>query len=269
MCLNQLFTSTQHNVNLSYLKRLMVCSIVWIAATTTVASNSDCVEKPQLFDAEMPNLSMDQRTLVIDAFYLNRHEPHPTCSFELDATLDYIPSRIERYDPELENDSPWTLISVEDREPRERERKQTPRYTRMSPEEVFNDLAQNTLWESLTVANENDSVLTLEGLKNLEVGSDEFVSADFSLDIDKTTRSIAQVRIAMKEPRKINFAATISEMEMTQIYRYEPRFSRVFLDQLLVDWKFRFFLVRVSSTERITYRDYDCALANQTRICTE
>ena len=247
----------------------MVYSIVLIAATTTVASNSDCVEEPQIFDVETPNLSMDQRALVVDALYLNRHEPHPVCSFELDATLDYIPSRIERYDPGLENDSPWMLISVEAREPRERERKQTPRYTRMSPEEVFDDLTQNTDWESLTVANENDNVLTLEGLKNLEVGSDQFVSADLNLEIDKTNRSIARVTIAMNEPRKINFAATISEMRMTQIYRYEPGVSRALLDQLLVDWKFKFFLVRVSSTERITYRDYNCTLDHQTRMCDE
>ncbi len=247
----------------------MVYSIVWIAATTTVASNSDCVEEPQIFDVEIPNLSMDQRALVVDALYLNRHEPHPVCSFELDATLDYIPSRIERYDPGLESDLPWTLISVEAREPRERERKQTPRYTRMSPEEVFDDLTQNTDWESLTVANENDNVLTLEGLKNLEVGSDQFVSADLSLEIDKTNRSIARVTITMNEPRKINFAATISAMKMTQIYRHEPSVSRALLDQLLVDWKFRFFLVPVSSTERITYRDYNCTLANQTRMCDE
>lgn len=211
---------------------------------------------------EMPHLSEAQRRMVADALHLKNHTPHPSCSFELDAKLDYIPSRIERYDPRSDEESPWTLISIEDREPSERERKKTARYTRSSPEDMWSDLRQNIIWNSLKVGDETEARLSLVGLKNLQVGKDEFVSSDISLEIDKVTGSLETVTITMKESHKINFFATIAAMTMTQNYRYEPEMDRSILERIFVDWKFKFVFASASSTEHLTYRDYDCQLPN-------
>ena len=236
---------------------------------TAEDTSTDCVVQQPIIEAAMPKLSDVQRELVIDVFNLQSYEPHPSCSFELDATLDYIPSRIERYDPETGDESPWTLISIENREPRDRERKQTPRYTRLSPAEAWNDLRESIDWDSLKVTNESEERLSLTGLKEVQVGKDEFVSSDFTLEINKASRSLQSVTITMDKPHKINFFATIAAMTMTQNYRFEPDLSRSIMNELRVDWQFRFFFARSSSTEHITYRDYDCRSPTQVRLCVD
>ncbi len=248
---------------------LMVVSVVWLATATADDTESECIVKTWVIEAEMPNLNDDQRALIVKAMDLNRHEPHPACSFELDATLDYIPSRIERYDAQSENDSRWTLVSIEDREPRERERNKTPRYTRMTPEDAWYDLRHNTDWDSLRVENESAERVAYVGLKNIEVGKDEFVQGGVMLEIDKATRSLQTANIMMNEKHKINFFATIAAMTMTQNYRYEPDMARSILDELSVDWKFKFFFAPASSTERIAYRDYDCRPSSLILSCSE
>ena len=248
---------------------LLVATTLAFATGVAADSDLDCAINEAFADIETPNLSVAQRAIVADALHFNRNAPHPTCSFELDATLDYIPSRIERYDPDSENDSPWSLISVEDREPKDRERNQVPRYTRMSPTEVWDDLRENTKWDSLSVGSESEEQLTLIGLKNLKVSEDEFVEGDVNVVIDKTTRSLQEVKIAMKGRHKINFFATIAGMTMTQFYRYDEAMSRSILDQISVDWKFRFFFAPASSSEHITYRDYDCSPSSLTVSCEE
>ena len=252
-------------------------SFGWLLVATTLAfatgvasdSDLDCSINEAFADIETPNLSVAQRAIVADALHFSRNAPHSTCSFVLDATLDYIPSRIEHYDPDSENDSPWSLISVEGREPKDRERNQVPRYTRMSPTEVWDDLRENTKWDSLTVESETAGQLTLLGLKNLRVGEDEFVEGDVNLVIDRTTRSLEKVTFTMKGRHKINFFATIAGMTMTQSYRYDEAMSRSILDQISVDWKFRFFFAPASSSEHITYRDYDCRSSSLTLSCDE
>ena len=240
----------------------LVFVLIWLANLTSATADQAEVENTNPMLVEMPHLSEAQRRIVVDALHLNNHVPHPTCSFELDAKLDYIPSRIERYDPRSDKESPWTLISIEDREPSERERKKTPRYTRSSPEEMWSDLRQNIKWESLKVVNESEERISFIGLKDLQVGRDEFVTSDLTLEINKVTRSIETVTITMKGTHKINFFATIAAMKMTQNYRYEPEMDRSILEQMFVDWKFKFFFAPASSTEHLTYRDYDCQLPN-------
>ena len=261
------YTQIKYRRSLSRL--LVVVSAVWLAPATADDTESDCIKKTRVIDAEMPNLNGDQRALIVQAMDLDRHEPHPTCSFELDATLDYIPSRIERYDAQSENESPWTLVSIEDREPRERERNKTPRYTRMTPEDAWYDLRHNTDWDSLKVEHESAERVSYVGLKNIEVGKDEFVPGGVMLEIDKATRSLQTAKITMNEKHKINFFATIAAMTMTQNYRYEPDMVRSILDELSVDWKFKFFFAPASSTERITYRDYDCRPSSLIPSCSE
>ena len=259
----------RRNVRLPFLRRLLVIGALSFVISIGAEANPNCVEKQRIIDAAMPNLSDDQRTIVAEALHLRSDEPHPICNFELDATLDYIPSRIERFDPNMEENSPWTLISIEDREPRDRERKQTPRYTRLSPTEIWNDLRENINWTSLEVVNDSAEQLSLAGLKDVKVGKDEFVPSDVKLEIDKATRSLQSVTITMNKPHKINFFATIAAMTMTQSYRYDSDISRSIVNELLVDWKFKFFFAPSSSTERITYRDYDCQSSSKMELCVD
>lgn len=245
-------------VRLALSRALLVFGTVWLAVTTNADSDHDSAENPRLSIPELPHLNGAQRAIVVDALHLEYHQPYSICSFELLAKLDYIPSRVERYDPRADKDSRWTLISIEGREPSERERKKTARYTRTSPEDAWTDLRQNIIWDSLNVHVEDEDHLVLVGLKNLEVGKDEFVSSEVTLVIDKVTRSLDTVTITMNETHKINFFATIAAMTMTQNYRYEPTMALPILDEILVDWKFRIFFAPSSSTEQLTYRDYDC-----------
>lgn len=253
---------TQSRIANSLAQIWLAFVLILLANQTSATLDHDEAESPNSIPAEMPHLSEAQRRIVVDALHLRNHAPHPICSFELDAELDYIPSRIERYDPRSDEESPWTLISIEDREPTERERKKTARYTRTSPGEAWSDLRQNTIWESLKVSNESEERMSLVGLKNLQVGKDEFVLSDVTLEINNVTRSLETVTITMKETHKINFFATIAAMTMTQNYRYDPEMDRSILERIFVDWKFKFFFAPASSTEHLTYRDFDCQLPN-------
>ncbi|MCY4128205.1 MAG: hypothetical protein OXG15_03055 [Gammaproteobacteria bacterium] len=237
---------------------LLVVSSLWLAAQSTQETIPTWIVKVTVVEAEMPNLSENQRNIISKAMELDAHIAHPDCHFELDATLEYIPSRVERFDPYAEEDSQWTLISIEDREPRERDHKQTPRYTRMSPNEAWYDLRRNIDWDSLKVANETADRMSFVGVKKLEVGKDEFVPGEVILEIDKEEKVLEKVTITMNEPHKINFFATIAAMTMTQNYRYDPSISRSMLHELSVDWKFRFFFARSSSKEHMVYRYEDC-----------
>lgn len=248
---------------------LVVVSSVWFAPASSADSTPDCNENTRVIDATMPELSEDQRAIIVHAIGLDSHEPYPSCSFELDAILDYIPSRVERYDAQSESETKWTLITIEDREPRERERNKTPRYTRMTPGEAWNDLRENVDWDSLNVEKEDAELVSFVGLKDLKVGEDEFVTGSVTLEIDKATRTLRTVTISMNEPHKINFFASIAAMTMVQNYRYEQDISHVMLDQLTVDWKFKFVFAPASSTEQISYSDYDCQPARPIQACSE
>ena len=249
---------------------LMVVSSAWLAtATADVDTTPVCIVKTRVIKAEMPNLNENQRAIISKAMDLNRHEPHPACSFELDATFKYARSRIERYDAQAENDSPWTLISIADREPRERERNKTPRYTRMNPEEAWYDLRRNTDWDSLKVENESAERVSYVGSKPIEIRKDEFVLGDVKLDIDKATRSLQTVKITMNKPHKINFFKKIAAMTMTQNFRYEPDLARSVLVEMSVDWKFRFFFVPTSTSEHMIYSDHDCRPSSLILSCSD
>ena len=246
-----------------------VVSSLWVAAQTTEESVPVCIVKVTVVEAEMPNLNEDQRKIISKAMELDAHIPHPDCSFELDATLDYIPSRIERFDPHASEDSRWTLVSIEDREPRERERKQTPRYTRMSPDEAWYDLRRNIDWDSLKIKSETAERMSFVGAKKLEVGKDEFVLGEVVLEIDKAEQILKTVTITMNEPHKINFFATIAGMTMTQDYLYDAGTDRSLLHALSVDWAFRFFFARSSSKEYMIYRYDDCQPSSLFLSCSD
>ena len=259
----------QLNIGWLLARMLIIVSSLWLTTQTAAESVPECILKVSAIDAEMPNLSESQREIISEAMELDYHIAHPDCRFELDATLDYIPSRIERFDPFVEEDSRWTLISVEDREPRERERKQTPRITRMSPNEAWYDLRRNIDWDSLKVANETAEQMSFVGVKKLKVGKDEFVTGEVTLEIDQGEQLLKTVTITMNEPHKINFFATIAGMTMTQNYQYEPSTSRSMLAELLVDWKFKFFFARSSSNEHMVYRYDDCQPSSIIESCTD
>ena len=265
----EMLRHNQHILGWSLSGALFVVSSLWIAAQTTEESVHECIVKVTVVEAELPHLSDDQRQIISEAMELNYHIPHPDCSFELDATLDYIPSRVEQFDPYAEEDLRWTLISVEDREPRERERKQTPRYTRMSPNEAWYDLRRNIEWDSLKVGNETEERISYVGVKQLKVGKDEFVPGEVTLEIDKAKESLESVTITMNKPHKINFFATIAAMTMTQNYQYEPDMSRSILKELVVDWTFKFIVARSSSKEHIVYRYNDCQPSSLIESCSD
>ena len=246
---------------------LLVCASVAISISITIFGKDHCVDPSDIIDPNVANLSDSHKELLIQAFGVDKEAPYPTCSFTLDATLEFIPSRVETYDPWTEKQSPWTLISIEGREPKRREHKKNPRYTRIDPVTAWENIRNQIKWESLSTIEETQEYITISGLILVQVGKNEMTDANVKIRIGKELETVERVTVSLIESHKINFAASIKDM--TMVYSYEPSDELDFplLTSLDIDWRFKFFLAPASSKENLVYLDYDCSKEKQLLLC--
>ena len=247
----------------------LLCACFVLLCSPVVQAEDACVDPAVTIDPKTPNLSSPHRDFLIQAFQLDSEIPHPTCSFTLDATLEYIPSRVETFDPWNGKDSPWTLISVKGREPKKREHKKNPRYTRMDPATAWRGNRDSIDWESLSVQEETSETLTMAGTIELEVGRNKTTDANLAFRINKETASVEELTITLIKPHKINFAASIRDMTMVYKYSFSEELNTPLLAALDTDYRFKFFVAPASSKERMVYQDYSCPSNRQLPLCEQ
>ena len=245
----------------------LLCACGALLSGQVALAEDDCVEPVITIDPKTPNLSDTHRDLLIQAFQLDSEIPYPTCSFTLDATLEYIPSRVETFDPWNGKESPWTLISVKGREPKKRDHKKIPRYTRTDPAKAWNGNRDTINWETLKAQDETSESLTMTGTIELEGAKNKKYDANASFRINKETASLEELTIILLEPLKLNFAASIQEMTMVYKYLYNEELSAPLLTTLDTDYRFKFFVAPAKSKEHMVYQDYSCPANRQLPLC--
>ena len=246
---------------------LIVYASLALSISTAIFGKDQCVDPTDIIDPDVPNLSNSHKELLIQAFHLDKETPYPTCSFTLDAKLEYIPSRVETYDPWTEKESPWTLISIKGREPKKREHKKNPRYTRTDPVTAWQNIRDLIKWESLSSLEETEEYLDISGLILLQVGKNEMTDANVKIRIRKELETIENVTITLIKSHKINFAATIKDMTMVYNYEHSDELNFPLLTALDIDWRFKFFLAPALSKENLVYLNYDCPKEKQLSLC--
>lgn len=168
-----------------------------------------------------------------------------------------------RFDPIANPDTPWKLLSIDDRVPTSEEESDY-RPNRSHP--VFTRFSY-PLVEQLKVASKQDDIWvfqgTGDGITGIPDGGvkkfDEKYDVEF--EVHAPTATLRSLRATLKKPFRSRVVAKIEKFKFLVEFATEPNTERSILHKMEMDFGIRVFGLYQDATMVATYSDFDCPLA--------
>ena len=259
------------------------------AQTTAVPSDNQeeslkgesrgCPMSPYI-EVKTPKLDEEDRRLVRDALNLDGTHRFPVCAFratnnsnERSEWLEqYTPSDEVALDPKDQDQVGWHLVSVEGREPTEREFDEyRHRGGRLYP---YLELYEQVDFGQLQVVERSPNRVvfetkpTIEFLEKNQAGMlDDHVTT--TLVIDPRSRRLDFVTTKLNEEFKPNAFMRVHEFDQSLDYEFVPEVGEVILTGLRMQADVKFVVIRRRFHLHADLSDFSCPTALQPATCED
>lgn len=241
--------------------------------------NRGCPMSPYI-DVSMPLLDETDQKLVRDALNLDGTQRFPVCAFRAtnnsnernDLLEQYTPSDEVAADPRDQDQVGWHLVSVEGREPTEKEFEEYEhRGGRLYP---YLELYELVDFDHLQVAERSANRVvyetrpTLEFLEKNDAGMlNDHVTT--TLVIDPQARRLDFVTTKLDEGFKPNPFMRVYEFDQSLDYEFIPEVGEVILTGLRMQADVKFVVIRRRFHLNADLSDFSCPIALQPAVCDE
>ena len=242
-------------------------------------ANQGCPMAPHI-DVGMPKLNEEDQNLVRDALNLNGTHRFPICAFRainnsnerIDWLEQYTPSDEVTADPNDQDQVGWHLVSIEGREPTEKEFEEyRHRGGRLYP---YLELYELVDFAHLQVADRSPNRVvfetkpTLEFLEKNDVGMlDDHVTT--TLVVDPSSRRLDFVTTKLKADFKPNAFMRVYEFDQSLDYEFVPEVGEVILTGLRMQADVKFVVIRRRFHLNADLSDFSCPVALQPATCED
>ena len=244
-----------------------------------VGASRGCPMSPYI-EVAMPLLDEVDQSLVRDALNLNGDQRFPVCAFRAtnnsnernDWLEQYTPSDEVAADPRDQDQVGWHLVSVEGREPSEKEFEDYEhRGGRLYP---YLELYELVDFAYLQVAERGTNRVvfetkpTIEFLEKNDAGMlNDHVTT--TLVIDPSARRLDFVTTKLNEGFKPNPFMRVYEFDQSLDYEYIPEVGEVILTGLRMQADVKFVVIRRRFHLNADLSDFSCPTALQPSTCEE
>ena len=245
----------------------------------TTDAGRGCPMSPHI-DVAMPLLEEEDQFLVRDALNLNGTHLFPVCAFRAinnsnernDWLEQYTPSDEVAADPKDQDQVGWHLVSVEGREPTEKEFEDYEhRGGRLYP---YLELYELVDFDHLQVAERSPSRVVFETkptiafLEKNDAGMlDDHVTT--TLVVDPHSRRLDFVTTKLNEQFKPNAFMRVYEFDQSLDYEFIPEVGEVILTGLRMQADVKFVVIRRRFHLNADLSDFSCPTALQPATCED
>ncbi len=249
------------------------------ASNANIAAPKGCPMSTPL-EVEMPLLDKLDQALIRESMNLDGEQRFPVCAFRAlsDSNRNknwveqFVPTNAPAADPRDKDQIGWRLVSVEGRDPTERElAKYKHRGGMLYP---YLDLHELVDFSLLRVTERNASRVVFETqptvafLEKNQAGmlTDHVVT---TLVVDTTSRRIDFVTTTLNEEFKPNPFMRVYDFDQSLDYEYVPEVGEVILTELKMRADVKFVVVRRQFHLNADLYDFSCPAVLQPVACQE
>ena len=232
--------------------------------TVTVASVLVCVTaNGKLSDAEMD--------VFLGAFDQKSNEQNAECAYTQTARMpkanddEQHETIVSRFDPVASPESPWQLLSVDDRPPTQAELED------FDPNEghpaLTEGLVDREAADKLTLVSKEDDIWRFEGSFK-EMSESLTIDAPIGglekrlklvIEVYEPSRTLRAIKVELKRPFRFRFVVKFMKVEFALLYGADPNVGGLVLQEVAFEMQASALGRRMSSEFNTKYSDFDCS----------
>ena len=232
--------------------------------TVTVASVLVCVSAHgKLSDAEMD--------VFLGAFDQESNEQNAECAYTQTVRRpkanddEQHETIVSRFNPVASPESPWQVLSVDDRPPTQVELKD------LDPNEghpaLTSGVVDRKVAEKLTLVSKEDDIWRFEGSFK-EMSESLTIDAPIGglekrlklvIEVYEPSRTLRAVKVELKKPFRFRFIIKITKIEFALLYGLDPNVGGLVFKEIDFEMQARALGRRISSGFNRQFSDFDCS----------